>query len=128
MAAGRSDAGAGRQPTDHELVSLAQSLPPHNPRQAAACEELMARHESIIRSCVQRYRGSPEPADDLMQVGYVALLRAILNFDPRLGESLAVYAQPCISGEIKRYSRDSPGDFPGFEDQAVQQTTAMQSA
>jgi len=55
---------------------------------------------------VQRYNRSPEPTEDLMQVGYVGLLKAINNFDPSVGGSLAAYAQPCISGEIKRHFRD----------------------
>ncbi len=41
-----------------------------------------------------------------MQVGYVGLLKAINNFDPSFGGNLAAYAQPCISGEIKRHFRD----------------------
>jgi RNA polymerase sigma-B factor len=41
-----------------------------------------------------------------MQVGYVGLLKAINNFDPALGESLAAYAQPCVTGELKRHFRD----------------------
>ena len=41
-----------------------------------------------------------------MQVGYVGLLKAISNFDPAVGDSPAMYAQPCISGEIKRHFRD----------------------
>ena len=52
------------------------------------------------------YRDSPEPVEDLMQVGYVGLLKAINNFDPACGSNLAAYAQPCISGEIKRHFRD----------------------
>jgi RNA polymerase sigma-B factor len=36
----------------------------------------------------------------------VGLLKAINNFDPQVGRSLAAYAQPCITGEIKRYFRD----------------------
>ena len=59
-----------------------------------------------MRSCAQRYRDSPEPFDELMQVGYVGLLKAINNFDTEVGESLPAYAQPCVSGEIKRYFRD----------------------
>jgi RNA polymerase sigma-B factor len=55
---------------------------------------------------VQRYRESPEPVEDLMQAGYVGLLKAINNFDPTLGQNLAAYAQPCVSGEIKRHFRD----------------------
>ena len=39
-------------------------------------------------------------------VGYAGLLKAIGNFDPAAGCSLATYARPCISGEIKRHFRD----------------------
>ena len=66
----------------------------------------MSRHRNLVRSCVLRYKRSPEPVEDLMQVGYVGLLKAINNFDPAVGGSLAAYAQPCISGEIKRHFRD----------------------
>jgi RNA polymerase sigma-B factor len=41
-----------------------------------------------------------------MQVGYVGLLKAISNFDPAAGCSLATYARPCINGELKRHFRD----------------------
>ena len=41
-----------------------------------------------------------------MQVGYVGLLKAINNFDPAVGGNLAGYAQPCVTGEIKRHFRD----------------------
>jgi RNA polymerase sigma-B factor len=33
-------------------------------------------------------------------------MKAINNFDPEVGTSLAAYAQPCVSGEIKRHFRD----------------------
>lgn len=36
----------------------------------------------------------------------LASLKAISNFDPSFGRSLAAYAQPCTSGEIKRHFRD----------------------
>ena len=41
-----------------------------------------------------------------MQVGYVGLLKAIGNFDPAICASLAAYARPCVSGELKRHFRD----------------------
>ena len=41
-----------------------------------------------------------------MQVGYVGLVKAINNFDPDFGCSLAAYARPCVIGEIKRHFRD----------------------
>jgi RNA polymerase sigma-B factor len=91
---------------DRELLRIVRSQPLASTQRAAACELLVARHRNLVRSCVQRYKRSPEPAEDLMQVGYVGLLKAINNFDPDLGGSLAAYAQPCISGEIKRHFRD----------------------
>jgi RNA polymerase sigma-B factor len=91
---------------DGELLDMVRSLPRASERREAACELLVSRHRGLVRSCVNRYRRSPEPTEDLMQVGYVGLLKAINNFDPAMGPSLAAYAQPCISGEIKRYFRD----------------------
>jgi len=105
----RAAAGGGRRDhelRDHELARLVQTLPRDDPRREAACEQLVTRYQALVRSCAQRYRDSPEPFDELMQVGYVGLLKAINNFDTEVGESLPAYAQPCVSGEIKRYFRD----------------------
>jgi RNA polymerase sigma-B factor len=93
---------------DRALVGLVQSLPRASQRRAAACELLVARYQGLVRSCVRPYLRSPVPAQDLMRVGYIGLLKAIGNFDfdPAAGASLAAYARPCISGELKRYFRD----------------------
>jgi RNA polymerase sigma-B factor len=92
--------------SDTELVQLVQSLPRGSQERNLACETLVNHYESLVRSCAQRYRHSPESSEELMQVGYVGLLKAINNFDPGLGSNLASYAQPCITGEIKRHFRD----------------------
>jgi RNA polymerase sigma-B factor len=91
---------------DAELLTTIRSLPRGNAMRDQACEVLVTRYQPLVRSCVQRYRGSSEPQEDLMQVGYVGLLKAINNFDPAVGTSLASYAQPCVTGEIKRHFRD----------------------
>jgi RNA polymerase sigma-B factor len=91
---------------DRALLGIIRLLPRASERRAAACELLVTRHQGLVWSCVRRYLGGPEPAEDLMQVGYIGLLKAINNFDPAAGASLATYAQPCISGEIKRHFRD----------------------
>jgi RNA polymerase sigma-B factor len=98
-----SDAG---ELDDQALVRLVQTLPRDSEEHDAACEQLVGRYQSLVRSCAQRYWQSPEPQEELMQVGYVGLLKAINNFDPSVGGSLSAYAQPCISGEIKRHFRD----------------------
>ena len=91
---------------DRELLDIVRLSPRPSKRRAAACELLVTRHQGLVRSCVRPYLRSPEPAEDLMQVGYVGLLKAINNFDPAAVGSLATYARPCISGEIKRHFRD----------------------
>ena len=91
---------------DEELLQEIRSYPLDSPRREGACEVLVARYRGLVRACANRYRRSPEPTEDLIQVGYVGLLKAINNFDPGVGRNLAAYAQPCITGEIKRYFRD----------------------
>ncbi|HXT92402.1 MAG TPA: SigB/SigF/SigG family RNA polymerase sigma factor [Trebonia sp.] len=92
--------------TDDELLIRFRALPRDSHERGIACEILVERYERLVRSCVRQYRGSPEPVEDLMQVGYVGLLKAINNFDPSFGSSLSAYAAPCVSGEIKRHFRD----------------------
>src|SRR5580704_2193194 len=92
--------------TDRELLAIVSSLPRFSQRRITACELLVSRYRDLVWSCVQRYRHGPEPTEDLMQVGYVGLVAAINNFDPAAGCTLATYAHPHISGEIKRYFRD----------------------
>ena len=92
--------------SDNALLGKVRALPRDSELRAAACEILVDRYEKLVRSCVRQYRGSPEPVEDLMQVGYVGLLKAINNYDPEVGDSLSAYAQPCVSGEIKRHFRD----------------------
>jgi RNA polymerase sigma-B factor len=91
---------------DRELLGIAGPLPRSGQRRMAACELLVVRYRYLVRSCVQRYNRGPEPAEDLLQVGYVGLVAAINNFDPAVGCSLATYARSHIDGEIKRYFRD----------------------
>lgn len=91
---------------DRELLDLVRAQPRGRALRGEACEVLVGRYQPLVRSCVLRYRDSPESFEELMQVGYLGLIKAINNFDPTLGGSLAAYAQPCISGEIKRHFRD----------------------
>ena len=91
---------------DRELLAIVRLSPRASARRAAACELLVTRYQGLVWFCVRPYLSGPEPAEDLMQVGYVGLVKAISNFDPAAGCSLATYARPCISGELKRHFRD----------------------
>jgi RNA polymerase sigma-B factor len=94
------------QLSDDELLHQFRALPRDSHERSLICEILVSRYERLVRACVRQYRGSPEPVEDLMQVGYVGLLKAINNYDPTFGSGLSAYAAPCVSGEIKRHFRD----------------------
>src|ERR1700723_2213259 len=78
---------------DLALLSLVRTLPSASQWRAAACELLVTRYQGLVRSCVRPYRGCPVPTEDLMQVGYFGLLKAISHFDPAAGAGLAAYAR-----------------------------------
>jgi RNA polymerase sigma-B factor len=65
----------------------------------------------LINRCVAdavaaRYRNRGIPGDDLQQVAYVGLTKAVQRFDPRSGNDLLTFAVPTIRGELQRYFRD----------------------
>ncbi|MEP7023810.1 MAG: sigma-70 family RNA polymerase sigma factor [Actinomycetota bacterium] len=91
---------------DSQLLSLVRRLPLGSAQRSAACEVLVTRYQPLVRSCVRKYWNGADSADELMQVGYVGLMKAINKFDPEVGGSLAAYAFPSISGELKRHFRD----------------------
>src|ERR1022692_3719699 len=96
---------------DTELLHIVRSQPWESRRRAMACEVLVSRHRNLVRSCVQRYRRSPEPAEDLTQVGYVGLLKAINNFDPAF-HGFRPAPQPGTRGELYSKAAGEPGWEP----------------
>jgi len=68
--------------SDGELLARLRAIPQGGAEHERTCEILVGRYLGLVRLCVRRHRNSPEPAEDLMQVGYVGLLKAINNFDP----------------------------------------------
>jgi len=91
--------------SDNALLDRLRPLSRGSTEREAIGEILLSRHAGLVRSCVWQYRRSPEPAEDLLQVGYLGLLKAINGFDPACGDSLDTYAAPCISGRSKGYVR-----------------------
>ncbi len=60
----------------------------------------------FVRSVARRYANRGEPLEDLVQVGAIGLLKAIDRFDLDRGVRLTSFAEPNVSGEIKRHFRD----------------------
>lgn len=71
-----------------------------------AREKLVMSHMNLVRFLANKFKNRGEPLDDLIQVGYLGLLKAIDRFDPSRGLEFATYATPTIMGEIKRHFRD----------------------
>lgn len=54
----------------------------------------------------RRYQGRGIDHDDLVQVGRLALVKAVRGYRTGFGSGFIAYALPTISGEVKRHFRD----------------------
>jgi RNA polymerase sigma-B factor len=72
----------------------------------SAREDLTRRLMPLARDLAGRYANSGEPLDDLTQVAYLGLLKAIDRDDVGRGTGFVAYAVPTIRGELKRHFRD----------------------
>lgn len=70
-------------------------------------EALVRRYLPLARHTARRFHRGGDSLDDLYQVASYALLKAIDGFDPDRGLAFTSYAIPTISGELKRYARDT---------------------
>jgi RNA polymerase sigma-B factor len=68
---------------------------------------LVERHLPLARRLAARYRSTPQPLEDLIQVASLGLLKAVDAFDPTRGVSFPAFAVPTILGELKRHIRDT---------------------
>ncbi|MFD9573531.1 SigB/SigF/SigG family RNA polymerase sigma factor [Streptomyces sp. NPDC059982] len=68
---------------------------------------LVELNVSLVKFAARRFRGRSEPMEDIVQVGTIGLIKAINRFDPDRGVEFTTFAMPTISGEIKRFFRDT---------------------
>ena len=109
--------------SDNVLLARLRRLQRGSTEREVICEILVSRCAGLVQSCIQSYRQSPEPAEDLFQVGYVGLLKAINGFDLRYGDSLSAHARPTAPSLDAPLAADDDhsllGDFLGEGDPAV---------
>lgn len=73
-----------------------------------ALERLFAMHGGLLKSIVRRYRNSSgEPYEDLLQVGYVGLMKAVNGYDVDSPAKFSSYAHAMMEGELRHYLRDA---------------------
>ena len=71
-----------------------------------ARERLVRDNTGLVSVSARKFSGGTCEFEDLMQIGYMGLLKAIDRFDPEFGVMFSTYAVPMIMGEIRRYLRD----------------------
>jgi RNA polymerase sigma-B factor len=76
-------------------------------RDPDAREALIRRYLPLARHTARRFHRGSDSVDDLYQVACYALVKAIDGFDPGRGLAFTSYAIPTMSGELKRYARDT---------------------
>jgi len=68
---------------------------------------LVGLHTGLVRKIAHHFsRQCTEPYEDLEQIGYLGLIRAIERFDPNQGYAFSSFAVPYIRGEILHFLRD----------------------
>lgn len=69
--------------------------------------ELVKLHSGLVRKMAHHFTHQcTEPYEDLEQIGYLGLIRAIERFDPNQGFAFSSFAVPYIRGEILHFLRD----------------------
>ena len=70
-------------------------------------EKLAREHAGLVKSVALRLSYAfNEELDDLIQIGYIGLIKAARRFEPERGLKFSTYAVPMIAGEIRSQLRD----------------------
>src|SRR4051794_14442256 len=68
--------------------------------------ELIEAHKSLASHLARRFSNRGEPFDDLLQVAYLGMLKAVERFDPDRNLEFSTFATATVEGELKRHFRD----------------------
>lgn len=68
---------------------------------------LMDQNTGLVKNLALRFSSGDQELDDLIQIGYIGLLKAIYKFEPGYDVMFSTYAVPMIVGELKRFFRDT---------------------
>ncbi len=69
-------------------------------------EQLVNAYHDFVYFLARKFQYRGEPLDDIVQVGYLGLIKAIERFNPDLGYEFTTFATLTVAGEIKRHFRD----------------------
>jgi len=94
-------------PRSHGMESLISYY--HTPS-VRVRNQLVQMNAGLVRKIAHRVSHQcAEPYEDLEQIGYMGLIRAIERFDPYQGCAFSSFAVPYIRGEMLHFLRDRSG-------------------
>lgn len=96
--------GAAGRDTARELARLAAYVQSGDQRERDA---LLAEYDWVAVAAARRFRDRGEPADDLLQVARIGLMKALGRFDPAAGAGFPAYGMATALGELRRHFRDA---------------------
>ena len=70
-----------------------------------AKEKLIEHHLRLVAHIVKKYQPPPEEMEDLLSIGTIGLMKAVVTFDPEKSARLATYAARCIENELLMHFR-----------------------
>ncbi|MER6218777.1 MULTISPECIES: SigB/SigF/SigG family RNA polymerase sigma factor [unclassified Streptomyces] len=83
------------------------SLDEGTPEYSYVRNTLVELNLSLVKYAARRFRGRSEPFEDIVQVGTIGLIKAINRYDVARGVEFTTFALPTVTGEIKRFFRDT---------------------
>ncbi|MFD3663627.1 SigB/SigF/SigG family RNA polymerase sigma factor [Streptomyces sp. NPDC058659] len=89
------------------LFARLRELDEGTPEYSYVRNTLVELNLSLVRFAARRFRNRAEPTEDIVQVGTIGLIKAINRFDPGRGIDFSSFALPTITGEMKRFFRDT---------------------
>lgn len=70
-------------------------------------EEMVETHTGLVKTVALKFSYIyNEELEDLIQIGFIGLMKAAQRFEPERGLAFSTYAVPMIAGEIKSQLRD----------------------
>ena len=66
---------------------------------------LIERNLRLVAHIIKKYQTTEEDAEDLLSIGTIGLIKAVVTFDPDKSVRLGTYAARCIENEILMYFR-----------------------
>ena len=76
---------------------------------AAARDDLITHNLRLVVYLAKKYESSGVPAEDMISIGTIGLIKAVNTFTPERSIKLATYASRCIENEILMYLRKNAG-------------------